>query len=136
MEPNVPFPQTNSIKILGVTFSNDFSFATHIENVVKSVNASLQTVNGMRRFTANAESIKYADLTYVRPILEYACPVWVHSTLRTVYLCQELQSVQKRVVSIILGCGDIPQEKSLKVTTDTSKSARYSANEFWEVLAF
>ena len=30
MEPNVPLPLTNSIKILGVTFSNDFSFATYI----------------------------------------------------------------------------------------------------------
>ena len=58
MEPNVPFPLTSSIKILGVTFSNDFSFAAHIENVVKSANASLQTLNGMRRFSANTESIK------------------------------------------------------------------------------
>ena len=79
MEPNVPFLLTNSIKILGVTFSNDFSFAAHIENVVKSANTSLQTLNGMRRFTANTESLKYAYIAYVRPILEYACPVWVPS---------------------------------------------------------
>ena len=43
MEPNVPFPLTNSLKILGVTFSNDFIFAAHIESMIKSANASLQT---------------------------------------------------------------------------------------------
>ena len=48
MEPNFPFLLTNNIKILGVTSSNDFSFAAHIENVVKSANASIQTLNGMR----------------------------------------------------------------------------------------
>ena len=30
IKPNAPFPLTNSIKILGVTFSNNFSFAAHI----------------------------------------------------------------------------------------------------------
>ena len=42
------------IKILGVTFSNDFSFAAHIESVVKSTIASLQTLNGKRRFNGNS----------------------------------------------------------------------------------
>ena len=114
MEPNVPLLLTNSIKILGVTFSIYFSFAAHIENVVKSANASLQTLNGMRRFSANTESIKYAYIAYVRPILEYACPVWMPSALRTVYLCQELESVQKRAVSIILDRRDIPYERLCK----------------------
>ena len=74
MVPNVPFFLTNSIKILGVTFSNDFSFTAHIENVVKSANASLQTLNSMHRFSANTESIQYAYIVYVCPSLEYACP--------------------------------------------------------------
>ena len=112
MEPNVPFPLTDSIKILGVTLCNDFSFAAHIKNVVKTVNASLQTLNGMRRFSENTEN--RSMLTYVRPILEYACPVWAPSAIATAYLCQELESVQKRAVSIILGSRDIPYEKALE----------------------
>ena len=67
------------------------------------------------RFSANTESIKYAYIAYVRPILEYACPVRVFSALRTVYLCQELESVQKRAASIILGHCDISYEKALEV---------------------
>jgi len=74
MEPNVPFFLTNSIKILGVTFSNDFSFAAHIKHVVKSANSSLQTLNDMHRFNANTKSIKHGHMAYVRPILEYVCP--------------------------------------------------------------
>ena len=109
MKPNIPLPLTSNIRILGLTFSNDFSFAANIENVVQSANASLQILYGIRRFSANTESIKYAYLTYVHPTLEYAYLVWVPSILRTMYLCQELESVQKRVIAVILDRRDIPR---------------------------
>ncbi len=35
-------------------------------------------------------------LTVVRPVLEYACQVW-HNNLQQ-YLCNELESVQKRAL--------------------------------------
>ena len=88
-------------------------------------NENTLTLNGMRRFSANTESIKYAYLTYVRPILEYSRPVWASLALGTVYLCQELESVQKRAVSIILGCRDIPHEKALEVLEIPSLQSWY-----------
>ena len=44
---------------------------------------------------------------------------------RTMYLCQELESVQKRAVSIILGRRDIPYEKALEVLGLPSLQNRY-----------
>ncbi|XP_065582837.1 uncharacterized protein LOC136041954 [Artemia franciscana] len=102
-QPYVPFPIVDSIKILGVTFSSDCSFGLHVENVVKNANACLQSLSTVRRFGCDVQCLLLAYLTYVRPVLEYASPLWGPASLRTVYLIQELESVQKRAVFIIIG---------------------------------
>ncbi|XP_065562451.1 uncharacterized protein LOC136028533 [Artemia franciscana] len=102
-QPYVPFPTVDSIKILGVTFSSDCSFGLHVENVVKNANACLQSLSTMRRFGCDVQCLLLAYLIYVRPVLEYASPLWGPAALRTVHLIQELESVQKRAVFIIIG---------------------------------
>ena len=128
-------PISSTLSFIGVTFSNDFSFAVHIESVFKSANASLPTLNSMHRFNANTESITYAYIMYICPILEYAFPVWVPSALRAVYLYQELESIR---ASIILDHCDIPYEKVLEVLglLSLQKPVQNSDNEYWKVLAF
>ena len=47
------------------------------------------------------------------PMLEYACLGWGPSALRTAYLMQELESVQKRATRIILSIRDISYHDAL-----------------------
>ena len=90
--PEAPFPVVSEVKILGVIFSCDCTFTTHINSQTGNANASLQTLSKMFRFGCKAHSLLCAYLCYVRPILEYACFVWGPSVLRTAYLIQELES--------------------------------------------
>ncbi|XP_065557774.1 uncharacterized protein LOC136025719 [Artemia franciscana] len=101
-KPYIPFPIVDSIKILGVTFSSDCSFGLHVENVVENTNACLQSLSTMRRFGCDVQCLLLAYLTYIRTVLEYTSPLWGPAALRTVYLIQELESVQKRAVFIII----------------------------------
>ena len=101
--PQVPFPIVPSAKILGVTLSMDCTFTEHVEKVIKAGNASLQTLVLMRRFGCDTQSLKNAYITYVRPLLEYAVAVWGPFVQSTHYLCDDLESLQKRAVNIIVG---------------------------------
>ena len=112
----VPFSVVSEVKVLNIIFSHDCSFTTHINSVTRKANASLQTLSKTLRFVCNAHSLlrAYPQIVYyVRPILEYACPVWGPSVLRTTYLMQELESVQKRATRIILSNIDISYHDAL-----------------------
>ena len=105
--PEVPFPVVSEVKILGVIFSHDWTFTTHINSVTWKEKVFLQTLSKMRPFGCNAHSLLQAYLCYLHPILQYACPVWGSSVLKTTYVMQELESVQKWAARIILSNRDI-----------------------------
>ena len=111
--PLVSFPIVNKIKILGVTFTSDCSFSAHINLTVHKADGSLQTLTKMRRFGCDTESLLDAYMCYVHPLLEYACPVWGPSAIRTANLLRDIECVQKRATSIILRNRDIPYDQAL-----------------------
>ena len=111
--PLVPFPIVNEIKILGVTITSDCSFSANINLTVHKANASLQTLTKMRRFGCDTKSLLHAYTCYVRPLLEYACPVWGPSAIRTAYLLRDTECVQKRATRIILRDRGIPYDQAL-----------------------
>ncbi|XP_065584835.1 uncharacterized protein LOC136043810 [Artemia franciscana] len=112
--PEVPVSVVSEVKILGVIFSHDCTFTTHIKSVTRKANTSLQTLSKIRRFGCNTHSLLRAYLCYERPMLESACPVWDPSVLRTIYLMQDLDSVQKRATRIILSNRDISYHNTLE----------------------
>lgn len=100
--PPPPYQSVSSAVILGVTFSVDCSFSLHVQEVVKKANCAMRTLLLMRRFGFSVPQLKTAYLTYIRPILEYACPVWGPQVQNTAYMSEVLESVQKRAVKAIL----------------------------------
>ena len=59
--------------------------------------------------------LKTAYLTYILPILEYACPVWGPHVNNTNYLSDHLESLQKRVFRVILSDTYVSYELALSV---------------------
>ena len=101
--PDVPFPTVSSATILGVTFTSDCSFKLHVDNIVRKGHYSIQSLTSMRRLGFSDRQLLLAYTTYIRPILEYCCPVWGPQAQNTAYMSEELEDVQKRATKIILG---------------------------------
>ena len=88
----------NSAKYLGVTIDSKLSFNQHVNNICKRANSALGFLR--RNFNNSPRKVK-ADLylIYIKPILEYAVPVWA---LHTRYLINKLESVQRRATRFVM----------------------------------
>ena len=62
-------------KHLGITFSSNMKWTTHIENICKS---ALKQINALKKlkFTLSRTALHKIYVTYILPTLEYACEVW------------------------------------------------------------
>ena len=97
-----PINPTTSVRDLGVTISNELKFHEHIFNIVKRANQRANLI--LRSFSSRSPSLlKRLFIVYVRPILEYASPLWSpsdpHGDVEYVNL---LESVQRRFTQNIL----------------------------------
>jgi hypothetical protein len=63
-------PITTSYKHLGVTFSNDAKWKTHVHNSVS------KHLNILRRLKYRRTNLDKLYLVYIRPLFEYACELW------------------------------------------------------------
>ena len=79
-EPNFTFNNT-SIKItgqhkhLGIILSRDCKWNKHIDEIIKKVSAYIATLRKLK-LVLNRHNLEKIYLTYIRPLLEYACEVW------------------------------------------------------------
>ena len=73
----------SSAKNLGVTISDDLSWSTHIDNIIKSANQTLGLLKrNIRVHNKDLKSVAYKTL--IRPQLEYSSTAW-YPTLLLIY---------------------------------------------------
>ena len=88
-----------NIKDLGVTILYDLSWSDHIHEVVNKANKVLGVIKRvLGSNSVNEFSLLYKSL--VRPILEYAAPVWCLFLVKDIIL---LEKVQRRASRLVLG---------------------------------
>ena len=83
-------------KLLGVHISDNLKWAQHVDALASKVGLRLKQ---LKRSGASTEHLVCFHASVVRPVLEYACPVW-HSGLTTGQ-SDMLESLQKRALKII-----------------------------------
>ena len=83
---------------LGVILSSDLKWNPHIEYIVKKANKKLYPLRVLRRAGVDQKNLLKVYLCSVRPVLEYAVPIWQNIPD---YLSNEIESAQKRVLKII-----------------------------------
>ena len=86
-------------KILGVIISNTLQWNNHVNNTIKKANKRLYFLVLLRRAKVSPSDIIRFYSTCTRPLLEYCSPVF-HNAIPE-YLSNDLEHVQKRVLSII-----------------------------------
>ena len=91
----------DSLKLLGVWVSCDLKWDKHIDDVVNRAGKKLYMLSCLKKFGMPYNHLKQIYISHIRPITEYACPVW-HFGLTDAHT-KELECIQKRACRIILG---------------------------------
>jgi hypothetical protein len=68
-------PITTSHKLLGVTFSNEAKWNTHVDNIQSSVYKHLNILRRLK-YRLSRTNLDKLYLVYIIPLFEYACKLW------------------------------------------------------------
>jgi hypothetical protein len=93
-----PLERVECVTLLGVKLSCDLSWHAHVQHIVKKAQSRLFCLNMLRRAKVSAKDIIQIYCSRVRPILEYASPVW-HSGLSN-ELSDSIEDLQIRACRI------------------------------------
>ena len=93
-----PLKEVVSHKHLGVLISNDLSWKSHVLAVAAKANRVLGLLK--RTFGRCTEAIMAGYVSIVRPMIEYACPVW---NPHQQYLSDKLERLQRNASRWIIG---------------------------------
>ena len=88
-------------KLLGLTVQSNLSWDMQVDSMVGKSSRRLYMLNRLKRFGLPEEDLVSVFVSYVRPVVEYATPVW-HGCL-TEEQSKKQESIQKRACRIILG---------------------------------
>ena len=88
----------NTYKILGVIMDKDLKWNSHVEHITKKACKKLYALRVLRRAGVSQANILKIYLSTVRPVLEYAVPVW---QAIPDYLSVTIEQIQRRALYII-----------------------------------
>ncbi|KAK8372910.1 hypothetical protein O3P69_016156 [Scylla paramamosain] len=96
-----PIPCVDIAKVVRLVMNSNLTWQDHVDHIVKKASKLFFMLFKARSFGATQQQLVQLYCQRIRPVLEYACPVWhpgLTSAQRTT-----LERVQKRVCRIILG---------------------------------
>ena len=88
-------------KLLGVTIDDKLRWNAHVDSICAKASSRLHFLKRLKRSSVSTDDLLCFYNSAVRPILEYACPVW-HNSL-TQEQSHQIESIQKRAFRIIYG---------------------------------
>ena len=97
---NQPLEAVKTIKLLGVNLTSDLKWTTHIRHISSKASKRLYALRILRRNGVQPSDLRTVYCSFIRPVLEYACPV-LHTSLPK-YLTDELEHIQRRAFKIIV----------------------------------
>ncbi|XP_071947425.1 uncharacterized protein [Antedon mediterranea] len=104
----------NHIKLLGVTLQDNLKWEMHIHDIVAKACRRLYTLIILKKAKAPSKDLLQVYTCYIRPLVEYACPVW-HSSI-TKDQTKSIERIQKRALRIIYGMNYVSYESALKLS--------------------
>ena len=114
-----------SAKLLGVMISNDLKWNMHVEMIYRKVPGRLYFLRQLKRAKVPTNDLLSFYTTCIRPVAEYACPVF-HTALPQ-YLSDQLERLQKRALRII-STNDLSSKQALEVFNIPTLYDRREAN--------
>ena len=93
-----PLERVDCVTLLGVKLSSDLTWHNHIHHIISKAQSRLFSLNILRRAKVSPKDIIQIYCSKVRPVIEYAAPVW-HSGLSK-ELSDNLEDIQIRAHKI------------------------------------
>jgi len=100
--------RVSTYKLLGVVVSSNLKWEDHVSAITSKAARRIWFLKKLKRAGASVEDLAYYYQAVIRPVMEYASPVW-HSNL-TKGQTKTLEDVQRRAVQIIHG--NIPYDEA------------------------
>ena len=96
---NNDIERVTQAKVLGVTLSSDLTWNAHVDTIVSNARKRVFTIYQLKRAGIRQCDLLRVYVSVIRPVLEYACPVW-HTSL-PMYLSDNIETIQKRCLRTI-----------------------------------
>ena len=93
-----------SFKLLGVNIMDNLSWDDHVSAICSKAGKRLHLLKLLRRSSVTASDQLQFYKSVIRPVIDYACPVWQSGL--TADQRERLESVQRRALRIISGSTD------------------------------
>ena len=94
--PAGPIQRVTNFKLFGLHLDASLSWMTHINTIASKTSKQLYFLKQLRRAGVPPQQLLHFYMAVIRPVLEYASPVWHYSITRA--QSQHLESIQKRAV--------------------------------------
>jgi hypothetical protein len=95
--------RVHTFKLLGIKIDDNLKWNSHINYISSKASSRIHFLKLLKRSGLASDELVHFYTTVIRPILEYACPVW-HTSL-TGEQSNTLEAVQRRALRIIFGKG-------------------------------
>lgn len=95
-----PIPTVNSVKILGVTFSDDMRWNLHVESVIKKACRRIYVIRNLKRSGIDPCTLFQVYRSLIRSVITYAYPCFCNAAK---FLHDDMNKVEKRVFRMIFG---------------------------------
>ena len=86
--------KVSQAKVLGVTISSDLSWNAHVNERISKAKKRVYMIYQLKRPGINQNDLIRIYISVIRPVVEYACPVW-HTNLPK-YLSDNIEIISKR----------------------------------------
>ena len=81
-----------------VTISSDLSWNAHVDEIISKARKRVYMIYQLKRAGINQNDLIRIYVSVIRPVVEYACPVW-HTNLPK-YLSDNIEIIQKRCLKL------------------------------------
>lgn len=108
---DMPVTPVNQQKDLGVIVSSDLKWEAHIAKIIRKANTVSYLVSISFK-NISPQLLEKIYKIYIRPILEYAAPVWNPNLAKDIHA---LELTQRRITKLSPAIRDLPYEQRLQV---------------------
>ena len=91
--------RVTTFKLLGIHLDDTLTWSTHVNAITSKATKRLYFLKQLTRAGVPCQELLHFYTAVIRPVLEYAAPVWHYAITQA--QTQQLESVQKRAIHII-----------------------------------